>query len=192
MTENDREGEIRKHVSDMLAVEEHFLEAVERQRQDERVREHLDANKVLIELERILRAHTETLEEVTQRYGAGGESLVKRAVTEALGFMAGLYDKVRDYPVSRMLRDDYAALSLAAMSYTAMHSFGLAIRENQIADLALKHLEELTPIVIEVSRLLPQLVIAEVGDRLNQQIDAAAVQAAVSNTQRAWHVHSPA
>ncbi len=182
----DRESEIRKHVSDMLAVEEHFLEAVERQRQDERVREHLEANKLLIELERVLRSHTAALKQLTDDYGAGGESLVKRAVTEALGFMAGLYDKVRDYPVSRMFRDDYAALSLAAMSYTALHAFGLAIRESRIADLALKHLEEITPLVVEVSRILPQLVVSEVGDRLDQQIDATAIQAAVRNTHRAW------
>ena len=186
----DRESEIRKHISDMLAVEEHFLEAVERQRQDERVREHLEANRLLIELERVLRSHNETLRTLSEQYGAGGESLVKKAVTEALGFMAGLYGKVRDHKVSRMLRDDYAALSLAAMSYTALHTFGLAIREARLSDVALRHLEDLTPILIEISRVLPQLVVAEVGDRLDKQVDATAVQAAVQNTQRAWETTS--
>src|SRR5690606_22476353 len=116
----------------------------------------------------------------------GGESLVKRAVSEALGFMAGLYGKVRDHQMSRMLRDDYTALSLTAMSYTALHTFGLAVRENRIADTALTHLQEITPILIEISRTLPHLVVAEVGDRLDRQVDMTAVDAAVRNTQRAW------
>lgn len=184
----DQQSEIRKHLSDMLAVEEHILEAIERQRTDEEVREHLEANTILIEIERVLRVHTDALRDLANQYGAGGESLVKRAVTEALGFMAGLYDKVRDHKVSRMMRDNYAALSLAAMSYTALHTFGLAVRESRIAEVALRHLEEVTPLLIEISRTLPQLVVAEVGDRLDQQVDASAIQSAIRNTQRAWDV----
>lgn len=187
---SDRQNEIKKHVSDMLAVEEHILEAIQRQRQDETVREHLEANKILIEIERTLERHVETLKEFADQYGAGGESRIKKAVTEALGFVAGLYDKVRDHKVSRMLRDDYAALSLSAMSYTALHTFGLAIRENKVADLALRHLEETTPLLIEISRTLPHLVVDEVGDRLDKQVDASASHAAVQNTQRAWEVKS--
>lgn len=187
---DDQQSETRKHLSDMLAVESHILEAVERQRQDETVREHLEANKLLIEIERVLRAHTETLKELNDQYGAGGESALKRAVTEALGFVAGLYDKVREQKMTRMYRDDYAALSLAAMSYTTLHTYGLAVRDNRVADVALRHLEEITPLLIEISRLLPRLVVEEVGDGLNQQVDATAIQAATQNTQRAWNARS--
>lgn len=189
---DNQQNETRKHLSDMLAVESHILEAVERQRQDETIREHLEANKLLIEIERVLRAHTDSLKDLSDQYGAGGESALKRAVSEALGFVAGLYDKVREQKMTRMYRDNYAALSLAAMSYTTLHTFGLAVRENRIADLALRHLEEITPLLIEISRILPRLVVEEVGDELNQQVDSSAIQAAVQNTQRAWNVSSAA
>ena len=185
---SDRTTEIRKHLSDMMAVEEHILEAIERQRSDEKVREHLEANKILIEIERVLRNHVEALGTLNDQYGASSESVIKKAVTEALGFVAGLYDKVRDHKVSRMLRDDYAALSLAAMSYTALHTFGLAVKESKVADLALRHLEELTPILIEISRALPNLVLEEVSDRLGGEVETGAAPTAVENTQRTWRV----
>ena len=183
---SDQQSEVRRHVSDMLAVEEHILEAIQRQREDEQVREHLEANTLLIEMERVLRAHVDALNELADVYGAGGESFVKKAVTEALGVAAGLYDRIRDHKISRMMRDDYAALSLVAMSYTALHTFGLAVHENRVSDIALRHLKETTPLLIEISRLIPLLVVAEIGDRLDRQVDATAVQNAIRNTQRAW------
>jgi hypothetical protein len=170
----------------MLAVIEHILEAVERQRADQEVREHVDANSILIDLERVLRTHRDALQDLATQYGAGGESIVKKALTEALGIVAGLYDRIRDHRVSRMLRDDYVALSLAAMSYTSLHAFALAIHEDRLAQAALQHLEDITPIMVEISRTLPELVVTEVGDRLDKRVEIGAIQAAVQNTQRAW------
>ena len=180
--------DVQRHLSDMLAVDGHILEAIERQRQDERVREHVDTNRVLIEIERVLGEHVRALESLADTYGAKGQSTLKRAVTEALGFVAGLYDKMRDHTLSRMLRDDYAAISLAAMSYTALHAFGLAVREQRIADLALRHLHDYTGILIEISRVLPEVVVEEVADEVGGQVDAMAGRNAVANTQRAWEV----
>ncbi|HEX7071139.1 MAG TPA: hypothetical protein VF190_10050 [Rhodothermales bacterium] len=184
----DQQTEIRKHLFDMLAVIEHALEAVERQRVDQEVREHVDANSILIELERVLRAQRDSLQTLATHYGAAGESLVKKAMSEAMGLVAGLYDRVRDHRVSRMLRDDYVALSLAAMSYTALHAFGLAIHDESLAQVALRHLEDLTPLMVEISRTIPGLVVSEVGDRLDKRVDVDAIQAAVRNTQRAWEM----
>lgn len=179
-------SESRKHISDMIAVDSHILEAIERQRQDERVLEHVDTNRMLIEIERTLRDHVQALEALADTFGAKGESVVKKAVTEALGFVAGLYDKIRDHKLSRMLRDDYTALSLAAMSYTALHSFGLAVREQKIADLALRHLNAYTGILVEISRLLPFVVVEEVAEEVEGTVDTAVGHIAMSNTQRAW------
>ncbi len=170
----------------MSAVIEHILEAVKRQREDETVRNHLDANKVIIEIERVLKQHASALENLAEQLGAKGESVVKKAITEALGIAAGLYDKVRQDKVSRMLRDDYTALSLAAMGYTAMHTFGLAIKEDRIANLALNHLKDVTPLLVELSKVLPLVVAQETKEENDFPVDASAGETAVTNTQHAW------
>jgi hypothetical protein len=183
---SNRIDAIQKQVSDMLAVEEHILEAVERQRGDDALRNNFDANKVVIEIERVLKQHVGALNTLIDEYGGRGQSAVKKAITELLGVAAGLYDKVREQKVSRMLRDDYTALSLAVMSYTAFHTFGLAVKEDRIADLALNHLKDLTPILVEISKVLPMVVAAELAAEYDFPVDGTVGAAAVGNTQTAW------
>ena len=182
----DRQQAIRKHVSDMLGAERHILEAVQRQRNDEKAREHVAANKVLIEIERVLKKHVSKLEALGKEYGVEERSTVKKALTAVFGAAAGLYDQVRDHPLSRDLRDNYTALGLAAMSYTAMHTFGLVIQEKKIADLAQRHLEDLTPLLVEVSKVLPKITGQEVSDEHDLALDDSVVEQAIRNTQKAW------
>ena len=46
-----------------------------------------------------------------------------------------------------MLRDDYTALSLAAISHTMLHTTGLALQNQPLADLAQRYLKDITPII---------------------------------------------
>lgn len=184
---NARIEAIQKHTADMLAVERHILEAVERQQEDGNVKSNVRANKVIIEVERTLKRHVTALESLSRQYEGGVESFLKKAVTEVMGAIAGLYDKVREHTVSRMLRDDYTALSLAAMSYTAYHAFGLAISEERVSALAQRHLEDLTPLLVEISKVLPHVVVAEVAEENDDfVVDTTVGAIAEANTQRAW------
>ena len=184
---SDRQQAIQKHTADMLAVERHILEAIERQREDDDLREHAEANSIVIEIERTLKRHITALEQLAHEKDTGVEATFKKAVTEVLGAVAGLYDKVREHPVSRMLRDDYVALSLAAMSYTAFHTFGLAVKEPKIADLAEEHLRDLTPLLVRLSKVLPHVVAAEVAEEVDDYAaDATVGDTAEMRTQRAW------
>ena len=178
---------ISKHTSNQTALIRHILEAVERQRSDDAVRNHLEANKIIIEIERVLKSQAQGLESLASKYGSEGESTIKKVVAEVLGMAAGVYDKVREQEVSRMLRDDYTALSLAAMGYTAYHTFGLVAKEQAIADTALKYLKEITPLLVSLSQVLPRVVADEVTrDMQDFQGDMASVAKAVDNTQEAW------
>lgn len=181
-----REDTIKKHLSDQIALERHILEAIERQREEDDLRENLEANKVVIEIERVLRSHLTTLETLADEYGASSSSVLKKAVTELAGVVAGLYDKVRDQEVSRMIRDDYTALSLAAMGYTAFHTFGLVIQEQRIADVALSHLKDLTPLLVRISQVLPHIVASETAKDLGITVDPTVGVTASSNTHQAW------
>lgn len=183
---SERLQAIQKHTSDMLAVEEHILEAVERQRETDAVRAKEQANELLIKIERMLKKHVASLKTLSVEYDSEGESALKRAVTEILGAAAGLYDKLREHTVSRMMRDNYTALSLAAMSYTAYHTFGLAIKEQKIADIAEHHLREITPLLVEISKQLPIIVADEVARENNFPVDTTVAGQAVRTTQDAW------
>ena len=183
---DDRTEAIQKHLADMQAVEKHILEAVQRQREEDVVRNDLEANKLLIEVERSLNAHVEALTNLSKQYDGEGESALKKAITAAAGVVAGLYDKVREHELTRMLRDDYTALSLAAMGYTTLHTFGLAVKEQRIADLALNHLKDLTPLMVEISKVLPAVTAREVAAENDFPVDASVGEEAVRNTQTAW------
>ncbi len=178
---------ITKHLADMTAVEKHVLEAVQRQRENDTVRNHIDVNTALIEAERVLNEHVDHLTRLSEEYGGDSENLLKKAITAAAGVAAGLYDQVRTDTMTRMLRDDYTAFSLIAMSYTAMHSFGLAIGEKKIADVALMHLKHVTPVLVEISKLVPITTVLETAtDHDGFTVDATVGPLAVQNTQAAW------
>lgn len=184
----DRKESLQKHISDMLSVEEHILKAVERQRDDERVKDNVQVNEIIMEIERVLKQHVSALEKLADHYDAQTESRAKEALTKLMGMAAGLFDKVRGkHPLSRNLRDNYTALGLASMGYTAFHTYGLTIQEERVANLAKSHLEDLTPLMVEISKLLPEVVNGEVIEESDFPTSGTVAKQAVDNTQKAWN-----
>lgn len=182
-----RKEAIRKHLSDMYAVEQHIRDAIERQRSDERLKNNVEANQVVIEIERVLNKHLEALDELADHYDTQVQSAAKEALGKALGIAAGLYDRVRGkHPLSRDVRDNYTALSLAAMAYTSFHTFGLAAGEDRIADLASNHLQDITPLLVEISKVVPDIVAEETAEQSDFPADASVAKQATANTQAAW------
>ncbi|MEM6646053.1 MAG: hypothetical protein AAF730_07355 [Bacteroidota bacterium] len=184
-----RNDAIRKHLADMQAVEAHILTAIQHQlrEQSELADAPAQVAPLLRHIEATLTTHTETLALLAERYEGETQANFKTIVTEFFGMLAGLYNKVRQHEVSRMLRDDYTALSLAAMSYTSLHSFGLAIGEANIATMAQRHLEDLTPLLMDISRVLPYAVVEEVAAANDFPVDTTVGKLAEENTQRAWN-----
>lgn len=183
----DRQEVLLEYVSDMLEVEKHTLESIERQTLDDRVRSYGEAYKLLMRIELTLRNHTTVLEHYLKSTGGGGAgALMKKAATAAVGAMAGLYGKIRpEDPVSRDLRDDYTALNLAAISYTMLHTTAIALAESRLADLALSHLTELTPLIAALSKVIPPVVAMELSVEGKAMYPAAGAEA-VASTQKAW------
>ena len=159
----NRQETIQKYLSDMLALERHILEAVERQRGDANVRSHPEVNEVVIRIDRMLKAHIAELEAIVASVGGGKGSVVKKALGGALGMAAGLYDKVRSHELSRMLRDDFTALNLAAISYAMMHTMALAVTQENVARLAKRHLEQIPPILASIRTTIPCVVADEIA-----------------------------
>jgi hypothetical protein len=185
MAKDNREA-LRPYVADMAAVEKHILEAIERQRKDDDIQQFPDAAQWVGRVEGVLRRHVDSLESHLKNFDGGGVAgTVKEAVTGVLGTVAGLYDKVRKDTASRALRDDYTALSLAAISYTMLHTTALGLSQGTTAELALSNLKEVTPLLVELSQLLPKVVLKELSFE-GYDIATSVGEQAARNTHEAW------
>ncbi|MDX1663097.1 MAG: hypothetical protein R3272_04840 [Candidatus Promineifilaceae bacterium] len=180
-----REDTIQQYVSDMLAVERHIHEAVRRQKDDNRLQSFPEASAVINHAEEMLDLHIAALESHLESVGGDPAAPAKEAITAALGVAAGLLDKVRTQKVSKMLRDDYTALSLAAISYHMLHTTGVALGAPGTADLALRHLKDWTPIITRISHVVHGVVAKELADDGLPVAAGAAVESERA-AQEAW------
>jgi hypothetical protein len=181
----DAKDILQQYVSDMVSLDEHIHEAIKRQIEDDRLKQFPEASKVVNTIHTTLDTHIDGLKAQLKSLGGEASGPVKEAVSAIAGVAAGLYDKVRHDPVSKMLRDDYTALSLAAISYTMLHTTGLALQNQPIADLAQRYLKDITPIIIDISQVIPGVVVKDLEDN-EVLVDKAVGQEAVRKTQAAW------
>ncbi len=176
---------LRMYVNDMLTLQKHILEAIERQVEDENLKNAAPASALVGKVKVTLTTQVAELQTQVDRLGSQTGAAIKQAIGHTLGVLAGLYDKVRKDPVSRMLRDDYTVLALSSISYTQLHTTGLAYKDQAVADLALRHLEALTPLIIQHNEVMPGIVAAELADE-GPGIDQSVGSEAAENTQQAW------
>ena len=176
---------LKTYVNDMLTLQKHILEAVSHQYEDQNVKNDPAAIDLVGKLKSLLNKHVGDLEGAVARLGSEVMATVKQTSGYVLGVAAGLYDKVRKDPVSRMLRDDYTALCMSSVSLVQLHTTGLAYGDQGVADLALKHLNDLTPLVMQINQIMPGIVVKELTDE-GPGINTSVVATAVANTQAAW------
>jgi hypothetical protein len=178
---------LHKYATDMLGVEKHFSEILDWQVSDTRLKEYSDADALVRKIRETLRGHIDMLERYIGSLGASEtESKFKKAITKISGMTTGFYNLMRqEDSVMRNMRDNYTALNMTAISYTMLHTTALAHRDSELASIALQHLKQITPLVVEVSRIIPQLVVHELHAQ-DKALDTSVAHEAISNTQRAW------
>lgn len=109
----------------------------------------------------------------------GTKKTVKDKLAKATGKIAGFIDSARDDAASKMLRDDYTALSMIASGYTMLHTYALAEENDELASFTQESLTRVAQLVTETSKILPHIVAEE--------IDASDIaEEAEENTQKAW------
>ena len=183
----DRTDILNAYVTDMAAVETHIHDAVTQQLDADATSSYPEAATVLSRLQTTLKRHVDTLE----AYNAGSEGgglreAAKEALGSALGFAAGLYNKMRDEDqVSRMLRDTYTATSLATVSYHMLYTTALALKDERLATLAMTNLKDLTDLIGELSESVVRVVVRELTAE-DKTLDATVAEEAVRKTQEAW------
>jgi len=190
----ERDDILVKYVSDQLAAEHHTLDVVASQLGDEDLNDFPQAKEILERIKLVLKEHVthlqQHLEQDLQQKGGTLSSKVKVAVTEVTGTIIGLYNKIRTEKVSKMLRDDYTALSMCSLTYTMLHATALALKSEKTARIALEHLNHLPKFVIELNSVIPSVVVEELGQR-GIVLDFQADEKALAESQEAWRVHRP-
>jgi hypothetical protein len=177
---------LQQYVSDMLAVDKHIHETVRRQRDDKQVQADAEAHQLLSRIESAFDMIIEELEQHLKHLGGAPSSPVKEAVATTVGALGSVYDKLRTETVSKMLRDDYTTLGLAAISYTMLNTTGHALNDSMTAQVAARHLRKITPLITGISRIMPLVVARELAE--NHQVNSVSAPLSVEETQQAWSV----
>lgn len=185
-TLNARSSALQESVSEMLAVEEQIGIAIKRQVEDKNA-SNLDpqVNEIIHHIARQTEKHTKDLEQHLKAIGGDPAKGIKEMATAALGAIAGWYDKGGTVQGSKMLRDDYTALSLAAMGYTVLHTTGVAVQDHPTAALAMRHMKDYLSIITEITTIMPSVVVAELREDGVVVVESS-VQQALRSTLDAW------
>lgn len=184
-TAEKQDSVLRTYVNDMIALERDITNAIEGQHSDGHVGAKPDVQRLLVQIASRSAARRDALAEHSEVLGGGMGAAVKESVTAVTGVLASLYAKVRPHPVSRMLRDDVTALNLAATSYGMLYTTALAYGDETIAETALRHLDELPAQIMEISSLIPGVVVKELA-KDDPSVNTGAAELASEAIEQVW------
>ena len=187
----DSQHSLQTYVSDMLAVEEHVRQPFETQLKDDDFRAYQDTADVITRLSALTDQHIENLRSTLDQIGGHGLAPAKNAVTSVEGAVAGLIDKVRKTKVSKAMRDDYAALAFAVVSYSELLAASNGLGETQVSAIAARHLEDYAGMLMELGECIPGVVVRELSQN-DIQVDTSTSELTRSQIQNAWRSRAQA
>ncbi len=181
----DERHAIATYLSDMLALERHIAAPIDSQVGSEDHQAYPEAMTIFNKIKAFTANHITALEVQVKRVGASPASGVKSAWASMLGSGAAAVNQVRKTKVSKSLRDDYTALGLAAISYTMLHTTALGLGDSATAQLAKRHLDDITPVIVEISKTMPQVVLGELKDD-GENVQVTAAEVSKQQTGQSW------
>jgi len=174
---------IADYVGDMVALESHIEEALDRQLTE--VKDDPIALAAVRDFHDMVKRHRDTLKATEQETGKTIGTPIKEAGAALFGKAAGVIDLVRTEGISKGLRDDYAAFSLAAISYSMLHTTATALGDSRVTSLAERHLRDHADAIMRINEIMPGVVIRELEND-GHRADNAAVEATREAVLRSW------
>ena len=156
------EHTLRRHVAEMVALEDDIEGALEHQR--EKVWAHTETTALLRQCHETASSQREALEEHLQRLGGDSTEPTDTAVAALFGAI-GDADGVWTPTVSDLLRANYTAFNYAAISYAALCEMGLRLYDPPLREMAWRHLRAYA----ESAQQINQLIASVVAWELQQQ-----------------------
>jgi ferritin-like metal-binding protein YciE len=176
---------IADYVGDMAALESHIEEALDRQLNE--VKDDPVARGAVQEFHDMVKRHRDTLKALEEETGKTIGNPIKEAGSALIGKAAGIINLVRTEGISKGLRDDYAAFSLAAISYSMLHTTATALGDQRVASLAERHLQDHAQAIMRINEIMPGVVIREL-QKDGHQANNTAVEATRTMITQAWEM----
>lgn len=180
-----RQDNIRQYVNDMIGLETDISKAIRGQLDDDRVTRRPILTSLLDGIATASERRIDALKAISKSEGGSLGAAVKEGVTTATGVLAGLYGKIREHPVSRMVRDDIVAQTTAATAYGMLLTLALSAGHAELQALAQEGLKACAPTVTLLTRELPHIVGEELAED-KPSANPAAVQASLAAIREAW------
>jgi ferritin-like metal-binding protein YciE len=174
---------IADYVGDMAALESHIEEALDRQLTE--VKSDPVALAAVRDFHDMVKRHRDTLKAMDEETGKTIGTPIKEAGAALFGKAAGIIDLLRSEGISKGLRDDYAAFSLAAISYSMLHTTATALRDSRVASLAERHLRDHADAIMRINEIMPGVVMREL-EKDGHRVDNAVVEATREAVLRSW------
>lgn len=182
---NDDKHTIATYVSDMLALERHIAQPIAAQIKSGEHQQYGEAFAIVARIGTMTDTHIAALEQHLTAIGGHAVSPLKSAWSVLLGTGAAAIDQVRKTKVSKSLRDDYTALGLAAISYTMLDATARGLGDRATALLAKRHLDDIAPLIVEISTSMPAVVLQELRDD-GENVDVSAGEISARETGESW------
>lgn len=153
---------INSYITDMLALEEHILTAVQGQQEDLKG-DHPKFAGVLKDLEKSAERHAKELKTlVKMRDISGGGKIAgafKKAGSVVLGVGAAAIDLVRTERVPKNLRDDYTVVALATVGYAMLFTTATSLGDNAVATTAASMHKDYAKASMDLHHVVPVSVL---------------------------------
>lgn len=180
----DQKTLLQKYVSDMVALESHIYQAIDKQ-----VKENATEPAVKARFQtfaKTLEAHQSALASRLKALGGAANSPVKEGVAAIFGIAAGVIDKLRSEEVSKDFRDDFTALCLSLISYEMLHTTAVALGDRETADLAARNVKDNAEFINYIQQILPQVVVGELKKNHEVSVDANATEETKNLVDSIW------
>lgn len=179
---------IDSYITDMLALEEHIAKAIDAQLADFRTEQPEFANTLATASTTTAR-HIGALEALKSARHIDSGSMVADAVKRAGSVVAGLgaaaIDFVRTEKLSKNLRDDYTAYSLASIGYQMLMTTAISLDDAEVTEHARRHFADYANVIMELSRAIPGAVIHDLREK-GLPVNANAAELVKKEVQEIW------
>lgn len=175
---------IADYLGDMVAVESHIEEALDRQLEMEN--KHPEARAAIQEFHDMVKANRDALKAHQESTGSTAGNPIIEAGSAVLGKAAGLIDKVRADTISKALRDDYTAFNLAAVSYAMLETTARALGDDATARMASNGLRGHARAIQKINHIVPSVVVWELEQDGNQIVNRSAADEARKSIDAIW------
>lgn len=181
---NKQQTILVKYLNEQIAIEEQLHQTMSEQIAEIDLTSFADAKHLISRTIKALEKHFAPLNLLLDKLLKLGE-LIPKVPSYANGKDSGIgIEGTHRLELSKLLKQYFSALNLISISNAQLHTVALTLGAEDVAKLALQHLENIAPIVSKLRELIPEVIAGELAS--TNKIDPATIKTALMNTELAW------